>query len=118
MQTLESVAQLTDQKQKIEQYRLLLNEILATGSREKCQSFVDHSAFFDILARASQLSLTFLPSPGHDSSFDFTVHEEGVQRAVLSDTVPLVVSRQLLQAFTNEIKQKLSRDVHKDVATL
>ena len=74
--------------------------------------------FWDILARASQLSLAFLLSPGHDSSFDFTVHEESVQCAVLSDTVPLVISRQLLQAFTNEIKQKLSRDVHKDVATL
>ena len=42
----------------------------------------------------------------------------GVQCAVLSDAVPLVISRQLLQAFTNEIKEKLSRDVHKDVATL
>ncbi|CAL5223938.1 g6541 [Coccomyxa viridis] len=78
MATLDSVAQLTDQKQKIEQYRLLLNDILASGSRQKCQSFVDH---------------------------------------MLSDAVPLVISRQLLQAFTNEIKEKLSRDVHKDVAT-
>ena len=43
MATLDSVAELTDQKQKIEQYRLLLNDFLASGSREKCQSFVDHS---------------------------------------------------------------------------
>ena len=41
-----------------------------------------------------------------------------MQFAVLSDAVPLVISRQLLQAFTNEIKEKLPRDVHKDVATL
>ena len=38
--------------------------------------------------------------------------------AVLSDSAPLVVSRQLLGAFTNEIKGKLPRDVHKEVATL
>ena len=38
--------------------------------------------------------------------------------AVLSENVPLVVSRQLLGAFTNEIKEKLPRDVHKEVATL
>lgn len=38
--------------------------------------------------------------------------------AVLSDAVPLVVSRQLLQQFTQDIKQKLPHDVHKEVATL
>ncbi len=49
MATLDSVAKLTDQKQKIEQYRLLLNDILASGSRQKCQNFVDHSAFYSRL---------------------------------------------------------------------
>jgi len=43
MATLESVAQLSDQKQKIEQYRMLLNDILASGSKQECQKFVDHS---------------------------------------------------------------------------
>jgi len=43
MATLESVAQLSDQKQKIEQYRLLLNNILASGSKQESQKFVDHS---------------------------------------------------------------------------
>lgn len=37
--------------------------------------------------------------------------------AVLSDAVPLVVSRQLLQQFTHEIK-RLPHDVHKEVAAL
>ncbi|CAK0738357.1 hypothetical protein CVIRNUC_001031 [Coccomyxa viridis] len=78
MATLESVSKLSDQKHKIEQYRILLNGILASGSSEECQSFVDH---------------------------------------MLSDNVPLVVSRQLLGAFTNEIKGKLLRDVHKEIAT-
>ena len=43
MATLESVALLSDQKQKIEQYRTLLNGILASGSTEECEKFVDHS---------------------------------------------------------------------------
>lgn len=36
-------------------------------------------------------------------------------RAVLSDTVPLVVSRQLLSAFAQDISQ-LPDDVHKEAA--
>ena len=41
-----------------------------------------------------------------------------VAPAVLSDAVPLVVSRQLLQQFTQDIKLKLPHDAHKEVATL
>lgn len=37
--------------------------------------------------------------------------------AVLSDAVSLVISRQLLQHFTQEIKLKLPHDAHKEVAT-
>jgi hypothetical protein len=43
MVTLDSVALLSDQKQKIEQYRTLLYGILASGSRGECEEFVDHS---------------------------------------------------------------------------
>lgn len=52
MAALDSVAKLTDQKQKIEQYRLLLNDFLASGSRGKCQNFVDHSALILQLKRS------------------------------------------------------------------
>ena len=45
MATLESVSKLSDQKHKIEQYRILLNGILASGSSEECQKFVDHSTY-------------------------------------------------------------------------
>ena len=74
--------------------------------------------FFATLSQ--DLTLLFVPlvGLGHDRSFDSMVHQGDVHCAVLSDAVPLVISRQLLQAFTNEIKEKLSRDVHKDVATL
>jgi hypothetical protein len=37
--------------------------------------------------------------------------------AVLSDAVSLVISRQLLQHFAQEIKLKLPHDAHKEVAT-
>lgn len=43
MATLDSVALLSDQKQKIEQYKTLLYGILASGSRGECEDFVDHS---------------------------------------------------------------------------
>ena len=43
MTTLDSVALLSDQKQKIEQYRTLLYGILASRSRGECEKFVDHS---------------------------------------------------------------------------
>ena len=54
MATLESVSKLSDQKHKIEQYRILLNGILARGSSEECQDFADHSA---CLLDLSELSL-------------------------------------------------------------
>ncbi|BDA48473.1 COP9 signalosome complex subunit 4 [Coccomyxa sp. Obi] len=76
--SLDTVAGLTDQKQKIEQYKAALANVLDSGSTQQCKEFVDH---------------------------------------MLSDAVPLVVSRQLLQQFTQDIKQKLPHDVHKDVAT-
>ncbi|EIE27709.1 hypothetical protein COCSUDRAFT_45959 [Coccomyxa subellipsoidea C-169] len=76
--SLESVAGLTDQKLKIEQYKAALAKVLDSGSAQQCKDFLEH---------------------------------------MLSDAVPLVVSRQLLQQFTQDIKQKLPHDVHKEVAT-
>eukprot|EP00877_Chromochloris_zofingiensis_P013874 jgi/Chrzof1/8740/Cz03g22180.t1 len=74
---LHAVAGLSDQKQKLEQYKQLLHSILASSSVEACINFVDH---------------------------------------MLSDDVPLVVSRQILQVFAQEIP-KVPADVHKPIAT-
>lgn len=40
---LHAVAGLSDQKQKLEQYKQLLHSILASSSVEACINFVDHS---------------------------------------------------------------------------
>ncbi|KAK9815676.1 hypothetical protein WJX72_007876 [[Myrmecia] bisecta] len=73
---LDSIAALSDQKQKIEQYKAALQSILAKGEVAQCESFVDH---------------------------------------MLSEGVPLVVSRQLMAVFAQEIA-KLPADTHKEVA--
>ncbi|KAK9863293.1 hypothetical protein WJX84_010863 [Apatococcus fuscideae] len=77
MSSLEQIAALPDQKQKIEQYRLVLETIIAQGSAIDCKCFVNH---------------------------------------MVSDAVPLVVSRQLLSTFSQAIS-RLSPQTHKAVAT-
>ena len=44
MESLDEVAALSDQKQKIEQYRAALQKVLQNESTEQCKEFVDHSA--------------------------------------------------------------------------
>jgi hypothetical protein len=40
---LDSVAALSDQKQKIEQYKVVLAQVLESGSADECKQFVIHS---------------------------------------------------------------------------
>lgn len=75
---LSSIASGTgDQKQKLEQYKAILSQVISTRSLDSCKVFVDH---------------------------------------VLSDDVPLVVSRPLVLSFSQDVKQ-LPSDLHKQVAT-
>lgn len=73
---LSSIASLPDQKQKLEQYRGALDQIVASKDASAANAFVDH---------------------------------------MLSDDVPLVISRQLLQMFAQEIA-KLPPEVHQPVS--
>ncbi len=41
---LDTVAGLSDQKQKIEQYKAALTDVLDSGSTQQCKQFVEHSA--------------------------------------------------------------------------
>lgn len=41
--TLDSVAKLSDQKLKIEQYKAALTKVLDSGSAQQCREFIDHS---------------------------------------------------------------------------
>ncbi len=79
MVTLESVALLSDQKQKIEQYRNLLNGTLASGSREECEKFVDHSMFSPLYQIQHERS--FGPATGHDISLILCMLSDGIVHA-------------------------------------
>lgn len=73
---LKAAAAISDQRQKIEQYKLLLSSIISTNNVVHAKGFVDH---------------------------------------MVSDEVPLVASRQLLQAFAQDLI-KMDSEAHKDVA--
>lgn len=73
---LQSAAAITDQRQKIEQYKLILASIFSSNNVQNAKAFIDH---------------------------------------MVSDDVPLVASRQLLQIFAQELGQ-LEPEAHKEVA--
>ncbi|GAX73595.1 hypothetical protein CEUSTIGMA_g1046.t1 [Chlamydomonas eustigma] len=77
LKSLASIASLSDQKSKIEQYRTLLQSILVISEPEVLNAFIDH---------------------------------------MLTDEVPLVVSRQLMMHFAQDLS-RLSAEVFKPVAT-
>lgn len=70
-----SVAAITDQRQKIERYKLILTTVLASNDFTQATKFIDH---------------------------------------ILSDDVPLVVSRQLLQTFAQELG-RLDAEAQKEI---
>lgn len=73
---LQSAAAITDQRQKIEQYKLILASIFSSNNVQNAKAFIDH---------------------------------------MVSDDVPLVASRQLLQIFAQELGQ-LEPEAHKEIA--
>ncbi|GAB2224876.1 hypothetical protein Droror1_Dr00005654 [Drosera rotundifolia] len=73
---LANVIAITDQRQKVEQYKLILSSILASNDIVQACKFIDH---------------------------------------ILSDDVPLVVSRQLLQSFAQDL-ENVESEVQKEIA--
>ncbi|KAJ9523261.1 hypothetical protein QJQ45_024043 [Haematococcus lacustris] len=91
-QLLASTAALSDQKSRLEQYRKAVDQAFAsTDPVDSCRDLIDHIA--------------------HREQPSFPCN------AVLSDDVPLVISRQLLQTLAQEIG-KLPPAQHGPVATL
>ncbi|GFZ10302.1 proteasome component (PCI) domain protein [Actinidia rufa] len=70
-----SASAITDQRQKIEQYKLILSTVIASNDITQAKKFIDH---------------------------------------ILSDDVPLVVSRQLLQTFAQELG-RLDPEAQKEI---
>lgn len=97
-------------REQLPQYRAALEAAVAAGDAAQCKRFVDHGAW----AMASRLPCTAgaRPSRSHPT---LPRHAAALPPAVLSDAVPLVVSRQLLLAFA-EALPKLQPDVQQEVA--
>jgi COP9 signalosome complex subunit 4 len=105
---LASAAAIADQRQKIEQYRHILASVLSSSPPDIAQAkrFLNHSN-----ALSPNPDLRF-----HDIWFLLGFSRFGIgASAVVSDEVPLVVSRQLLQTFAQELG-KLEPDSQKEVA--
>ncbi|VAI08769.1 unnamed protein product [Triticum turgidum subsp. durum] len=105
---LASAAAIADQRQKIEQYRHILASVISSSPPDipQAKRFLNHSN-----ALHSKPSRRFL-----GTCFFFLCVMAGiVASAVVSDEVPLVVSRQLLQTFAQELG-KLEPDSQKEVA--
>ncbi|KAJ4901812.1 COP9 signalosome complex subunit 4 [Raphanus sativus] len=75
-EALMSASTIADQRQKIEQYKLILSSVLSSNDLLQSKHFIDH---------------------------------------ILSDDVPLVVSRQLLQSFAQEVG-RLEPETQKEIA--
>ena len=104
--SLDATAALTDQKAKIEQYRAALQHVIRSASVEDAKVFVDHSTC-SCEHRCSRPP----PLPAVQQCLTLPC----MPCAVLSDAVPLVISRQLLSAFAQDVSQ-LPADTHKPIA--
>jgi COP9 signalosome complex subunit 4 len=104
-----------DQKQKSDQYRQALEEAVAGGDAAACRRFVDHGAGAQTAATMAKWMLQcshFMPTSCSNHPTPLT----GCRPAVLSDAVPLVLSRQLLMAFAQSLP-RLEEGVQQEVAT-
>ena len=102
---LAATAALADQKQKVEQYKAVLQSVVSSAAVEEAKQFIDHS----------ECAAQPRPAPSGDRSA--RPRPTGAPcPAVLSDDVPLTASRQLLVQFAQDIS-KLPADVHKPIAT-
>lgn len=105
MDQLAAVAALPDQKAKTEQYRAILQSLLAAGDVEELKCYVDHSEPQPPPPVAHLRSLA-PPLPC----------DTPLSPLVVTDDVPLVVSRAMLSTFAQSIKN-LQTEAHKAIAT-
>lgn len=102
-----SASAITDQRQKIEQYKHILATVISSNDVVRAKKFIDHGSF----AFPSFFVVVALFCNYFDNAWTIGY---GII-AVLSDDVPLVVSRQLLQTFAQELG-KLEPEAQKEIA--
>ncbi|KAG6787526.1 hypothetical protein POTOM_009167 [Populus tomentosa] len=96
---------ITDQRQKIEQYKHILSSVFSSNDIVQSKKFIDHSRFsFNCFFFFFILFIFYGLNP---------IVEK--RHVVLSDDVPLVVSRQLLQTFAHELG-RLEPETEKEIA--
>lgn len=102
----------SDAKAKGDQYRAVLEDIIASGQQDQAIAFIDHGVMGGI---------PWLSHPGMHACYSRTnnprcTHPEHLLPvAVLSDSVPLLLSRQLLSLLASSIS-RLPSDCQEDVA--
>ncbi|KAK6115819.1 hypothetical protein DH2020_008088 [Rehmannia glutinosa] len=101
-----SASAISDQRQKIEQYKHILATVLSSNDVVQAKQFIDHSCDFSLYFCYNLMCLFILI---------FDNFEWIVCTSVLSDDVPLVVSRQLLQTFAQELG-RLEPEFQKEIA--
>ena len=125
---LDDIAAMGEAKPKSDEYRAALQRAVESGDASACRRFVDHGA----LGRASELGQDMrkladcadaawpspLPPPPAcpPASRRCRRPPSLLVLAVLSDAVPLVLSRQLLMAFAQSLQQ-LAPEAQQSVAT-
>lgn len=106
-EALTSASAISDQRQKIEQYKLILSSVLSSNDLLQAKKFIDHSNF----SRSPHVEV----SQNFWFGIDFLFRDNFRKFSVLSDDVPLVVSRQLLQSFAQELG-RLEPETQKEIA--
>lgn len=112
-EALTNASSISDQRQKIEQYKLILSSVLSSNDLLQAQRFIDHSNFS--LPNSIRDSTTAFCSLRIRFISQFSGAIMILFRLVLSDDVPLVVSRQLLQSFAQELG-RLEPETQKEIA--
>lgn len=112
-----SASAISDQRQKIEQYKLILSSVITSNDISQAKKFIDHSGLSLIIFRGVFLSLFIRWFQSRNWYFNTIIIRFVIffGSIVLSDDVPLVVSRQLLQMFAQELG-RLEAGSQKEIA--
>lgn len=111
---------ISDQRQKIEQYKHILSSVISSNDIVQAKKFIDHSIITHYIFFFFFLCLNLYISRVLFFYFDYLFSallnpSVFFELAVLSDDVPLVVSRQLLQTFAQELG-RLAPETQKEIA--
>lgn len=119
---LDEIAGVGGQQEQRENYKAALDAAVASGDAAACKRFVDHGGRYRVTGWCDRkergcpgLLATAAAAAAHPCRRSPAASPPACP-AVLSDAVPLVLSRTLLMAFAQSLQQ-LAPDVQQAVAT-